>query len=121
MIEFHRIFCKIAANTGHCLSKASCARSVGGSAFCKKSVHGIRFSHTDSRFLFLFILEDYCFYNKLSANSSIVLIFSSFIVDLIVTTGSTISISLNPSTIPFMIFAAIGAQDPFSMNAILRF
>ena len=60
-------------------------------------------------------------YSKLSANSSIVLTFSSFIVDLIVTTGSTISIFLNPSTIPFMIFAAIGAHDPFSINATLRF
>ena len=79
-------------------------------------------------FIFYHILKDYSWptykfkiYSKLSANSSIVLIFSSFIVDLIVTTGSTISIFLNPSTIPFMIFAAIGAHDPFSINATLRF
>ena len=44
MIEFHRLFCEIAANTGHCLSEASYARSVGGSAFCKTAVNGIRFS-----------------------------------------------------------------------------
>ncbi len=79
-------------------------------------------------FIFYHILKDYSWptykfkiYSKLSANSSIVLIFSSFIVDLIVTAGSTISIFLNPSTIPFMIFAAIGAHDPFSINATLRF
>ena len=54
--EFHRIFCKIAANTGHCLSEASCARSIGESAFCKKAVNEIRFSDPNTLFfLYLYI------------------------------------------------------------------
>ncbi len=56
MIEFHRIFCKIAANTGHCLSEASCARSISESAFCKKAVNEIRFSDPNTLFfLYLYI------------------------------------------------------------------
>ena len=105
--------------------RSELCRSVGGSAFCKKSVNGIRFSYLYLFYVFMntryISVIQIRIYSKLSANSSIVLIFSSFIVDLIVTTGSTISIFLNPSTIPFMIFAAIGAHDPFSINATLRF
>ena len=37
-IEFHRLFCKIAANLVCCLSEASCTRKVCEQAFCKKSV-----------------------------------------------------------------------------------
>ena len=110
---------------GHCLNTVSCAGVLADHRFAKNP--SMEFVFRTSIFFYVFMNTRYIsviqikIYSKLSANSSIVLIFSSFIVDLIVTTGSTISIFLNPSTIPFMIFAAIGAHDPFSINATLRF
>ena len=52
MIEFHRIFAK-SQPTRALFERSELCRSVGGSAFCKKSVNGIRFSY-----LYLFL----CFY-----------------------------------------------------------
>ena len=107
--------------------RASFRRKLGGSAICAKYEQNSTAALSVAYLFFIIYGKTSVgqlqieIYSKLSANSSIVLTFSSFIVDLIVTTGSTISIFLNPSTIPFIIFAAIGAQDPFSMNATLRF
>lgn len=61
------------------------------------------------------------FYTNFSASSSITFSVSGFTVERMVTTGSTISISFCFSNIPFIIFAAAGAQEPFSIKATVRF
>lgn len=56
-----------------------------------------------------------------SANASRSAIFSSFSVDLIVTTGSTIDIFFIVSRTAFIVLAAVGAQEPFSKMPTVRF
>lgn len=57
----------------------------------------------------------------LSANFSICSMFSCFIVDLMVTDGSIITISFIGCKISFIVLAADGAQEPFSKMAIFLF
>ena len=56
-----------------------------------------------------------------SANAAIWTRDASLRALLIVTTGSTNSMPFEPSNIPFIVFAAIGAQVPFSISATVRF
>ena len=41
--------------------------------------------------------------------------------DLIVTTGSSMETFFNVSSIPRIVFAAVGAHEPFSSSATVRF